>query len=150
MSVANWIDAGVGVVLLLTLGSVLWYAYETRRMRQEMERQRLAAIEPIIVLEIVGWMVSSLDVMLSNVGKGPAFNIECSARHTPDQRIRLHSLPAGDSYRAAFRRFVGTPDFPPEQADIIVKYEDQYGIVRFCRLRGGNLERGLLRKGQEI
>ena len=57
MSTGEWIQVGVAVVLTLTLGAVLWYAWEARRqtaasvkMAQEMREQRLLATRPILLL----------------------------------------------------------------------------------------------------
>lgn len=50
MNISDWIQMVVGIVLFMTLLAVLWYAYETKKMRQEMLESRLASFQPIIVM----------------------------------------------------------------------------------------------------
>ncbi len=81
MSLAEWIQLGVGVVLLITLGAVLWYAWETRNRRLEMQKQREESLRPIIDVVLVpldssGLVAESLRLkkacsQISCVGKFP-------------------------------------------------------------------------------
>jgi len=51
MTTGEWIQIGVGVVLTLTLGAVLWYACETRKLAREARQQRLDADRPYLLIE---------------------------------------------------------------------------------------------------
>lgn len=50
MNISDWIQMAVGIVLFMTLWAVLWYAYETKKMRHEMLESRFASFQPIIVM----------------------------------------------------------------------------------------------------
>lgn len=66
MDISDWVQVGLGIVLLLTLGGVLWYAWETRE-------QRLALWEPWIQPQV--YDQSPSQVRLTNEGKD-AYEIE--------------------------------------------------------------------------
>jgi len=145
VGLSEWIQLGVGVVLFMSLFAVLWYAYETRRMRQEMERGRLSAIEPIVAIETRGSTSASVSIRLSNLGKGPAFNIQCAVKHPafdmPGKSIRLHHLYTGLLHEQTIHADQGAPEF--HGADIVAQYEDQYANIRYSWLKDGKLETGL-------
>jgi len=81
MSTGEWIQIGVGVVLTLTLGAVLWYAWEARQQAKASARIAEAALRPVIVL----WALSApprplgaevgYALRYKNIGNGPAINI---------------------------------------------------------------------------
>jgi len=102
VGLSDWIQLGTGIVLFLTLLAILWYAYETRVMRKQIDRDRLFAVEPTITIEPRGSSTNSVTVKLVNVGRGPAFNIQCAVKHPAfdmlGKFIQLHHLPVGVSH----------------------------------------------------
>jgi hypothetical protein len=92
LTASEWIQISVGVVLLLTLLAVAWYAHETRRMAKateklaiESERQRLARNDALISVCASGAIAESstrevsplgIRVVCSNAGPGSAYNVE--------------------------------------------------------------------------
>lgn len=89
------VQGAVGLVLLFTLGAVLWYACETRKMRLEMHR-------PIVDMDLpepepgsgkglkliqsalqarAQMQLPQFDCLVSNLGLGPALDVEVSIVH---------------------------------------------------------------------
>ena len=93
----NAVQGAVALVLLFTLVAVLWYALETRKMRLEMQRQGLDSFRPIVDLVLIepkadalinhgvcitkGEFQDYVDFELSNMGVGPALELEVSLIH---------------------------------------------------------------------
>jgi hypothetical protein len=97
MNAGDGIQIGVGVVLTLTLGAVLWYAWEARkqakasaRMAAEIRRQRLSVSQPVVVSKplAVKRETSQNNVLLklTNVGNGPAIRVRRRISH-PSLRL---------------------------------------------------------------
>ncbi len=109
MNASDGIQLGVAAVLTLTLGAVLWYAWEARKqakastdMAQEMREQRLSADSPYLLIESLGLdsvkfegpdvnergqidihlaYPARLSYRIINAGRGPAKEISTSVRH---------------------------------------------------------------------
>ncbi len=117
MSTGEWV---VAVVLILTLGAVLWYAWEARkqatasaRMAEETEQARYDSLRPVIDLapnekRAADYIKQGLDkalpaeieCRLRNIGAGPALNIEFCMHHAEKQvgvPFKMGALGAGDS-----------------------------------------------------
>ena len=53
-----------------------WYAWETRLIVKNMERDREASHRPLLSFQVVPWDGVNLKLRIQNVGGGPAFGIE--------------------------------------------------------------------------
>jgi len=106
------VQAGVGVVLTLTLGAVLWYACETRKLAKEAREQRYAACFPLVDAVFPGFLdldsSEGLDEALAagagecpevrrayvqNFGLGPALDVEFYIKG-PGMQLRLWKVGA--------------------------------------------------------
>lgn len=72
MTAATWSIVGVTFVLAVTAA---WYAWETRRVVDRMDKEREARERPVLALHLVPWGPMSVKLRIQNVGMGPAFNI---------------------------------------------------------------------------
>jgi hypothetical protein len=106
LNASDGVQIGVGVVLTLTLGAVLWYACEARKqakaanaMADEMRQQRLGEQMPLVLMDADRLNFSTggrkpgpdrrvedcypdmIKVRLINVGSGPAIDIDITAIH---------------------------------------------------------------------
>ena len=72
MVVATW--SLVGVTFLLVLAAA-WYAAETRRLVDRMDKEREARERPILAFHLVPWQGGLVKLRIQNVGLGPAFAI---------------------------------------------------------------------------
>ena len=170
MNTGEWIQIGVAVVLTLTLGAVLWYAWEARkqakasaRMAEEMRQQRLIGLQPIVVPSALSVTTSCIAATLANVGSGPSFDLSFYLRSLDrgkevDQGGGVQVLKPGEDVRVEFRPQgvfdeKWEPDtgqsilvFPPGQYTLVASYDDLYGnhlsAVRPLELREWHTERG--------
>jgi hypothetical protein len=72
-------DAGNSIQLALTIvlvGITAWYASETRRIVNRMDREREEIHRPVLSLQLVPWEANLLKLRIQNVGSGPAFDIK--------------------------------------------------------------------------
>lgn len=95
---SEWLSVFTLVVLMLTLSAVIWYSWETRRMRLEMERSRRLTAEQNQLLReeherrydahvsAADWDASLAKLTLVNAGPGPAVQVS----------VRLHSRMLGE------------------------------------------------------
>ena len=90
MTTGEWIQLAAVSVLAVTLGAVLWYAWEARKLAKEAREQRLLTMRPIVLLSpfaeetelkgadeairlaVVGPLPDTTPVTLTNVGSGVA------------------------------------------------------------------------------
>jgi|GEM_PF-6046208 len=78
MSTGEWV---VAVVLILTLGAVLWYAWEARKQAAASARVAEAALRPVMLLwtelnpAVCQHDIQAYKVYYRNIGSGPAINI---------------------------------------------------------------------------
>ena len=100
LNASDGIQIGVGVVLTLTLGAVLWYACEARKqakasaqMVEEIREQRMAQDEPWLILDIA-------DQKLADYHEWDEQNQTLKHKHTgeevkpwplPDCTVRVHN-----------------------------------------------------------
>ena len=82
-----WVSVAVTVILVIITG---YYAYQTRKIAKtsedtakaaieqakELRQQRISASQPVVWPMIVGWNVYRLEVVLENIGNGPALDID--------------------------------------------------------------------------
>jgi hypothetical protein len=115
MNAGDGIDIGVGIVLTLTLGAVLWYAWEARkqakageRMAKEMIETRHGGVLPVIdfiaeagrgvdliarALQIQeGILPETLHGHLKNIGSAPALDIQFQIK-LPDTEPSTKRVP---------------------------------------------------------
>jgi len=59
-------------ILIITALIIFWYTTETFLLRKEAQRNTKISVEPILVID--GYAIGDLDI--SNIGNGPALNIE--------------------------------------------------------------------------
>ena len=67
------------VLVLATVALVIvgaWYATETRRMVNRMDRDREDRSRPILTFSLIPWHPKVIKLRLQNAGAGPAFHIE--------------------------------------------------------------------------
>lgn len=113
------------------------------RMAEEMRITRLFAAEPIVVPRQRGSTTTSVEVELANTGRGPAYNIECVIKHPafvdPGKTMRsLYLEPGRKEGPQTIYADPGAPEY--HGAPLEVRYEDQYGKVKYSRWRDGTLE----------
>ena len=89
---AEWLNLLTLLVLLFTLAAVVWYSWETRGMRHEMQLSRRLTGDQLAVLKedyerrydahvtVVNWDVVSATVTLANAGPGPVVSVTLSVR----------------------------------------------------------------------
>ena len=108
MNTGDGIQIGVGIVLALTLGAVLWYALETRKLAREAREQRLLSTRPILLLSPLaredatgsaeaglplgfrGAVPDTTPVRIINVGTGVAVEARVPYKlelQDPDERV---------------------------------------------------------------
>jgi len=61
------------IALILTLFAVIWYAWETRRLRIETIRQTELSLRPFV---IVSYNEQQRKFLFKNIGKGPALKVK--------------------------------------------------------------------------
>jgi len=64
------------LILVITFLTILWYTYETRRTRLNLEKQTEFALTPIISLELMENQAAGYKFKLKNVGQGSALDIK--------------------------------------------------------------------------
>jgi len=72
MVVATW--ALVVVTFWLAVGAA-WYAIETHKMVDRMDKEREAHGRPVLAFHLVPWEAGLVKLRIQNVGLGPAFSI---------------------------------------------------------------------------
>lgn len=72
MTEATW--ALVGVTFFLVVGAA-WYAAETRRLANRMDRELEARTRPVLAFHLVPWHPTVVKLRIQNVGPGAAFDI---------------------------------------------------------------------------
>jgi len=72
MAEATW--GLVAVTFLLALVAA-WYAAETRRVVDRMDKEREARERPVLAMHLVPWQLGLVKLRIQNVGLGPAFAI---------------------------------------------------------------------------
>jgi hypothetical protein len=72
MAEATW--SLVAVTFLLALGAA-WYAAETHRVVDRMDKEREARERPMLALHLVPWQGQLVKLRIQNVGPGAAFRI---------------------------------------------------------------------------
>ena len=98
LTVSDWIQLGVGIVLTLTLVAIVYYAAQTKKqaeatlkMVEETTEQRLSSMMPALVIKIdmpIGNAYLStqmIQCLLKNVGPGPALEILLSENFAPEK-----------------------------------------------------------------
>jgi hypothetical protein len=130
MNAGEGIQIGVTVVLTLTLGAVLWYAWEARKQAKASARMAEATLRPVMVSwtgpERVGeaWGGHVYTVGYQNVGSGPAVNISFHLSPAdgdwfdPPKRVAM-----GVRQEESFIR-VGLALPIPDEVLVVAEYED--------------------------
>ncbi len=62
--------------LFLTLMAVIWYAWETRKLRMETIKQTELSLRPFIVITFDPNASMQRGYKIENIGKGPALNVK--------------------------------------------------------------------------
>jgi len=73
MNVGDWIQVVVTTILVCITG---WYAWETRRMVKNMEKDREELHRPVLNFQLIAWEANSLKLRIMNVGSGVATDID--------------------------------------------------------------------------
>jgi hypothetical protein len=114
MNAGDGIQIGVGVVLTLTLLAVCWYAWEARKQAaasvetaHEMRQQRLAGVQPVVVISVHSATRSRIAGTLVNVGSGPSFDLSFCLQSVDggrdvDQGGEIQVLRPGDAQPVEF------------------------------------------------
>ncbi len=143
MDTSEWVQVGVGIVLTLTLGAVLWYAWETRKLAKETREQRILATRPALLLyplaqdliegsasEIFRLVFSSspdnTPVKIANIGAGVAIDVRVpylDPEYGPKERVMdyLHT-----GAHETEKRFYLAPTNGDQKA-LRVVYSDIFG-----------------------
>jgi hypothetical protein len=73
MNAGNWIQVAVTIILV---GITVWYAWETRRIVKNMERDREELHRPLLTFQLISWQPRLLKLRIQNVGSGVAVQVE--------------------------------------------------------------------------
>jgi hypothetical protein len=73
MNIGDWIQLTITILLVGITG---WYAWETRRIVRNMERDREEIHRPLLILQLISWEAHLLKLRIQNVGGGGAIGIE--------------------------------------------------------------------------
>jgi hypothetical protein len=150
MSVGEWV---VAVVLILTLGAVLWYAWEARkqakasvRMAEEMREQRLLTTRPILLLSPIaqeagtgtaeeglrlalpGPLPDTTPVRIINIGPGMAVEIRvpCKlAAESPHEAIIDYLSCGSEKVVPVF--YLAAEQGDSSQRILRITYQDVFG-----------------------
>jgi hypothetical protein len=90
----------INVVLTAAAFLVLtWYTWETRKLRMEAARQNEASFLPILVLElpVPEAAAETDDVLVRNVGRGPAFRVTANPSLDEELTVRFGEVPLLES-----------------------------------------------------
>jgi len=152
LNASDGVQIGVGVVLTLTLGAVLWYACEARKQAKASVKISEANLRPVILLWIDAISLSELTgspmkLNYWNIGNGPAVNIKLEVQpaigdweETPERvGMGVHDVKACISYRV-------TGGVPQEGLSAVARYEDVFSQECSTKLhvlvRDGELHNG--------
>lgn len=69
-------EIAILVVTSVLVVVALWYAAETRRIVNRMDRQLEATTKPILVFSVIPWQARAVKLRIANAGPGPAHEIE--------------------------------------------------------------------------
>lgn len=149
MTTGEWIQISVGAVLTLTLGAILWYAWEARKqakasaaMAVEMAEQRLAAYQPLVVVQLpqkaLEYYPARVAFTVKNVGSGPAIDVADELVGGP-WAVSCHHLMllAGESISHEIDHPPKNPSGPGQtewdgSAEFRASYSDIYGRRFTC------------------
>jgi len=148
MSTGEWV---VAVVLILTLGAVLWYAWEARkqaaasaRMAEEMREQRRDAARPVINIGLGSYerdlearakqalgkaFPAAIQCQLRNIGVGPALNVrfQVDDGQGGSYLLQIGALEAGEADKVQQHLTVADSTVEQERKLLQVFYEDVFG-----------------------
>lgn len=109
VAIVGWLDAHQGAAtVLLTLALVAvttYYAVQNRRMVKELAETRELSVLPKLALEFLRLGPTAMDVLVKNVGPGPALDVDVrlifeplpnSERPVEDRRWRRNILAPGE------------------------------------------------------
>lgn len=111
-------------ILFLTFMGLVWYAWETRRMKNEVVTQTELSLKPILVLFVRKCSTESeyriqsspnnqnFSLKVRNVGRGPAANLMVKSDAFVVDKYRNNTLapePKGDEQSIKIKRKDGTP-----------------------------------------
>lgn len=135
VNLSEWLSLLTLTVLVLTLVAVVWYSWETRGMKQEMQRSRhLTADQLALVREdyerrydahvtVTGWDQTLAELTLANAGPGPAVEVAVRVRvlDQPRQAEECYvgssgSVPVGANVSVLLSRDLQPADDFPESA----------------------------------
>ena len=72
MEIATW-ALFAATTSLVFIG--IWYAIETRRIVNRMDRERESLTGPLLTLQLIPWQPQLVKLRIQNLGGGPAINI---------------------------------------------------------------------------
>lgn len=73
MNAGDWVQIIVTVILVVITG---WYAWETRCIVKNMEKDREEMHRPVLTFQLISWEASLLKLRIQNVGSGVAVDID--------------------------------------------------------------------------
>ncbi len=79
MNAGDWIQIAVTIMLAGITG---WYAWETRRIVRNMEKDREEMHRPVLAFELISWDASLLKLRIQNVGSGVAVDVRGTIEST--------------------------------------------------------------------
>lgn len=79
------------LILFITACIIVWYTYETKKLRIEAQKTNKYSFRPIVILDkIYGEYNGLREIKIKNIGKGPALNIESRISQINSKREYLN------------------------------------------------------------
>ncbi|GEM_PF-5315379 len=138
------ITSSSDLILFITFLTVLWYTYETRRTRLNLEKQTEFALTPIISFELLENQAAGYKFNLKNVGQGSALDIKI-IENTVICRNSIYPLKDNDLKKATPKFNLPCFLYPGEERLLtpLQKGEQDMWIIKepgFIKIEYRNLE----------
>lgn len=117
----------VATVVLVALTT--YYVGQARKSASELERTRKSEVMPMLAVRVEGRDPHTLDVYLTNVGRGAALYPRVSAPFVQEKLAGENIPPGGENVLVTLER-VGTPEIlelPEDKRVLSIKYKDIFG-----------------------
>ena len=89
------------ITLIVTAVIILWYTWETKKLREEAQRTNKLSFRPVVVPKYLSSVSNdSRHMKIMNIGRGPALNIECriSQIHPNGGYTNLRDIAANEKF----------------------------------------------------
>lgn len=117
----------IATVVLVILTT--YYVRQARKSAAELERTRKSEFTPMLAVKVEASGPHTLDVYLTNVGRGAALYPRVAVPFVPEKLAGENIPPGGENILVTLER-VGTPEIlelPEDERILRVKYKDIFG-----------------------